>query len=33
MLHHLLCSQGLAIAYYDFALEAADLVHSRLSLN
>ena len=27
---HLLCCQGLAVGYYGFALDAADLQHPRL---
>jgi hypothetical protein len=32
MIRHLLCCQGLAVANYGFALDAADLTHPRLSL-
>jgi hypothetical protein len=27
MIHHLLCYQGLAVANYGYALDAADLAH------
>jgi hypothetical protein len=33
MIHHLLCYQGLAVANYGFAFDAADLANLRLSLN
>ncbi len=33
MMRHLLCCQGLAVAYYGFALDVADMAHPRLSLN
>ena len=32
MIRHLLCCQGLAVAYYGFTLDVANLAHPRLSL-
>jgi len=31
MIRHLLCCQGLVVAYYDFALDVANLAHPQLS--
>jgi len=33
MIRHLLCCQGLAVAYYGFTLDAVNLTYPRLSLN